>query len=96
MFSCANHAPCPRVVMAETDRDPPGPVASDHLDDLRVQLPAAFRDAPDGQIAQLCVAWEPARHDHPADYLTDTCAVAPEVAEQLIALARQHEHHGEC
>ena len=69
---------------------------ADHLDDLRAQLPEEFRAAPDGEIAQLWVAWVAARHGHSADYLTDTCAIAGDVAARLIALARHHEQDGEC
>jgi hypothetical protein len=60
----------------------------DHLDDLRAQLPAEFRDAPDTQVAQLWVAWDAAHHGHPMSYLTDTLDVLPEIAEPLIALAQ--------
>jgi hypothetical protein len=75
----------------------PGPHSNtpDHLDDLRAQLPAEFRGAPETEVAQLWVAWDAARHRHPVSYLTDTLDVPPEIAERLIALAQLREHERE-
>jgi DNA-binding transcriptional LysR family regulator len=57
-----------------------------HLEDLRAQLPAEFRDAPDAEIAQLWLAWDAIRHGHPISYLTDTLAVPDELAHRLVQL----------
>lgn len=77
---------------ARRDRDREAPVGqnipADHLDDLRAQLPAEFRDCPDGEIAQLWLAWDAARHKHPADHLVRTCAVSADTAARLVSLAR--------
>jgi hypothetical protein len=75
--------------MMAARRDPNSDASSgvDHLDDLRAQLPAEFRDTSDGEIARLWVAWDAARHGHPVAYLTDTLDVPDEVAERLVTLA---------
>ena len=71
--------------------NPGGPAESspdrgaDHLDDLRAQLPAEFRGAPDAEVALLWVAWDAARHGHPVTYLIDTLAVPEELAHRLVA-----------
>lgn len=61
--------------------------APDHLDDLRALLPEEFRNAPDGEIAQLWLAWEAARRGHGVNDLIKTYAVSSDIAARMQVLA---------
>ncbi|GAA1625538.1 hypothetical protein [Georgenia ruanii] len=75
--------------MATQHRDSAPDPGRDHLDDLRAQLPAPYRQAPGSQVAGLWVAWSAARHGHDVAYLEDVLGLPPPVAEGLVAHARR-------
>ena len=60
--------------------------APSRLDDLRLQLPAEFREVPDEQVADLWLGWSAARHGHGAAFLVKQFGLPLDVAEALVRL----------
>lgn len=76
-----------RAATSTADRDR-APARSDHLDDLRAQLPAEYRCADDQQTAQLWLAWTLTRRGHSTAHVIAATHVSGATAHRLAELAQ--------